>query len=471
MTANSPKKIGLSYAWQEDGGAPAASPIAEAENLLAKAHVEIVRGTNRADHTERLVRLAGEATGIVSVMLNEAFLRSTDCLWELLQLRSAAEISKCALVVWRLPELAVVNWPDRAAEWQKRGRDAEQEAKRVGGGIVPSLQRAADVGRQADAIRSFLETAATPFSLVEFSTRMLGADATGSATHEDLLAHAYENVLAEMEQVLKGNPRLRGFVESHTPGIVHGGRGSIGLSTEVRERRLDLVRQLEAVRAALPKFDATVADLTDLEVFLGGLVVLGIDPRWITAQRALLHAGSIEYPGLVDYTPFGKGQRANFLHILTAALSDGSARLARVFGDPRDDERWGGSLAGGRLTVRLTDRRREIELHLIRFVLGPTVNVNPADDEEVTYFFNKVLKVLKFAREKERDPFAAFGAGPEFPKLVVMLREQLGVSDLILLHPRGKGDEDELLYDSVTVLSHLSHIWKALNERRTRPSA
>lgn len=471
MNANSPKKIGLSYAWPEDGGAATAPLIAELQTLLTKAQVELVSGTTRAEQTEKLGRLASESDGIVSVLLSDAFLRSVECLWELLQLRAAAEVSKCALVVWTLPNLGPVNWADVAADWQRRGREAEQEAKKIAPGVVPSLQRSAEIGRQAEAIRAFLEAGTIPFDLPEFSTRMLGADATGSATHEEMLGRAYDNVLSEMEQLLKGNPRLRSFVQARVPGVIAPDRTTAALTPEVRDRKFDLAGQLKAVKLSLPQFDGSTADLSDLEAFLGGLIVLGIDPRWVTTQRAFLLASSIEYPGLFDYLPFGQGQRANFLHILAAALANGTARLSRVFGDPADDRRWLGSLAGSRFTVKKSDRKREIQLHLVRFVLGPTLTVNESDEAEIKYLFGRVQRILKFAREEEHDPFVASGAGGDYQQLVSLLREQLGVADLILLHPRGQGDEDELLYDSVAVLSHLSHIWKTLNDLRKRSAA
>lgn len=464
-----PKKIGLCHAWREDGEEFLLTAIDSAAAALRKADLDVVHERARSRQAEVLLQLArGNVDAeIICVLVTSAFLRSEECLSEMLQLFAVAKDPKQKFSIWTLCEPGqLIEWEKALEYWRDKRRDAAQDAKKLAPNKVPSHERIERIGGEADNLLAFLQSAAEPYSELDFCARISGSAAARASTRDEMLEQVYANVLHEMGTLLLGNRRLKDFVRAGVPALIVADPSTKFLSTTVRMRNFDLAHSLKSVKAAVPQYGVSKDDVSDLEAFVGGMVVLGIDPGWVTTQRAILSAGSIEYPGLTDFVPLGRGQRANFLHIVAAALVDGCARLSRVFGDPEED-RWM-SVPKRFRSLEKFDRQREIKLHLIRFVLGPTVNVDEANEVEIDHFFARVRNVLNYARHEAREPYSAVGSGEDFKRMVVMLREELNVPDLILLQPRGTGSEDELMQDVVAVLSHLSAIWKVLNARRAQ---
>ncbi len=273
---------------------------------------------------------------------------------------------------------------------------------------------------------------------------------------------------AEVEKVLNANPVVRGFLQQHTPGLIVEQAGGFRLGEAVGTAGFDLCPILEKVRDRMDLLNGSRTDLDDLEKVLGGLLVMAVDPHWVSLQEQAKTEDVVEFPARLDWLPLGDGNRANLLHIVAAALADGFARLPKLFGDPpgQADDRCLPAVPAEFGGISETDVGQSLKAHFARCILGPEAAPNPADVKDVDLAFEQARSRMRRERVRERRPYWAADSSYRPHTNAIRDPERLGLVEFFLLFPTGRESEDKILPRSMDVLCELHHIFAAIKARR-----
>lgn len=283
------------------------------------------------------------------------------------------------------------------------------------------------------------------------------------------LEEVFAEVVAAMEEALSAVPPVARFLCPDAP--VEARLVEINATTpKIRHRfargGADPLPVLQSIHQRLPTFRGPRHEWDALEGIAAGVLSLGLDRRWVWTWRRTAGDGPVVYPkfaGRVDL----QGGKVRLLGALAAALAGGSARLEQVFG-PLDDRRVPDLPVHGP-AVALEDRRKELQRHFVRYVLGPSDDrdVESLDGEELRVLFGRVLGLLKLAWQVDRNPYYADGG--RVGQLASDIQQHLGAQELLLFLPAESGSEADLIRNPVVCLSLLKRIHTHIQKHR--PSA
>ena len=472
-------KVAVSYAWKEERGGDHANAVDTFCEQLRGAGIDVIRDSDRLKHGECIsafMRSIG-ASDFLCVFLSDAYLKSPNCMYELLvawqRSRDNADEFRSRVKVWVMPGAEGIHKTERRLSYLKHWKSERdrltaliQEAATDGLATaeLESFRRIKQFAEHVNEMLCFFADTLSPQSADEFQKWIQEqfSDALSEPT-EHQLAQVYENTVAEMETLLNGNPRLRQFFSSTASELIHEVSGQWKLTAGVRARKFDVSIPLDKVRKGLATFSGPAGDWLAVEEFVGGLVVLAINPQWVSKQKAIARSGSTDYPALEESVAIGGGRTAYFLHLVTSALGDGRARLEKVFGKPTLDEFRMPEPAYVTRGISEPDIVLETKLHFIRHVLGPQQEVKPDDAKQIATLFTNVKAILSTALNDDHTAF--FATGDAYKKLSQVIREHLQIQDLLLIHPSGDESEGHILTDHIRVLRFLGQIFDTVKAR------
>jgi pimeloyl-ACP methyl ester carboxylesterase len=298
MPSHPPPKVAVSYSWKEEREGTNANAV---DGFCAKLKaqvqgVEILRDIERLKHGDSISGFMREigSSGFLCVFLSEAYLRSPNCMYELLiawqRSRDNPEEFRSRVKVWVMESAEPIRDLEPRLSYSAFWR---AERDRVGGlltqhgldglasGEIVRLNRIRGFAEHVNEMLEFFADTLSPVSEEEFEA-WIAAEFPGSggssseAVDEERLAQVYANVENEMEGVISSNDSLRQFLETAAPGLFGGENGG-ALNDEMRARGFDITNYLEGIEDHLREFRATRDDLSDLEKLVGGLVVLAVD--------------------------------------------------------------------------------------------------------------------------------------------------------------------------------------------------
>lgn len=285
-------------------------------------------------------------------------------------------------------------------------------------------------------------------------------------TAEDLAAVFAETVSA-IEAELGSAPATAKFLGTELPGearLVRQEDSQWKVVPRFAGGGVDTAPVLRGVADRLPRFRGSKQEWDALEKVVGGVLVLGMNPRWVWSRRREVGSGPVLFPRYAGRVDIGPNEGANFLTAIASALAGGCAKLERVFG-PLDAKRIPDLSASGP-AVTLADRQRELQRHFVRYVLGPSDewDVDTLDGEQLSVLFQRVLGMFRVALAVDRNPYIA--SGPRMVGLVAEIRKHLDVSDLLLFVPAASGSERDLMRDPVVCLILLKRIFTHIQQNR-----
>jgi len=478
-------KVAVSYSWREEISGANAGAVGMFCQQLEAARIPVIRDVDRLKHGECISKFMREIgkSDFLCIFLSDSYLKSPNCMYELLvawqRSKDHAEEFNSRVKVWVMPSAeGIRKGESRLAYldyWKaERTGVATLIEKHATDGLAPAelagFRHVKEFTEHVNEMLCFFADTLAPGTMEQFSDWVVSHFPVGT-TREDTSAldQVYANTVNELESVINGNSRLCKFIADSTTDLVCQDGGRWKLCDPVKRRGFDALPHIERIKSRLSLFSGPMSDMNDLELFVGGVVVLAIDPQWILGQRDLLRNGSVEYPALKEFVPLGDGQRAGFLNLVTSALADGHARLRQVFGEPKLDGRRVDEPAAVGRGILVPDEHTELKKHFIRFVLGADIQIDDSDPHAVELLFIRVKDVLRYALKRERNPY--FGTGPAYVRLTETIRQHLKMTDLILIQPSGKGSEDELLKDALFLLKDLHEIFETIQIRRANPTS
>lgn len=285
-------------------------------------------------------------------------------------------------------------------------------------------------------------------------------------TAEELAAVFTETVFA-IESVLDSAPAVAKFLGPDAP--------SDGRLVKMEEQKwkvlprfagggADTTPVLHRIAERVSRFRGPKHEWDGLERVVGGVLVMGMNPRWVWHQRLTLNQGAVPFPKFAGRVDIGPGERVQFLAAIATALVGGCAQLERVFG-PLDARRIP-DLSSSGPAVTLADRQKEMQRHFVRYVLGPSDewDVDTLDGEQLNVLFSRVVGMFRVALAVDRDPYIA--AGPRMVQLTTEIKQHLQIPDLLLFVPAESGSEADLMRDPVVSLILLKRIHTDIQKNR-----
>ncbi|HQX50712.1 MAG TPA: hypothetical protein PLY87_16970 [Planctomycetaceae bacterium] len=317
-----------------------------------------------------------------------------------------------------------------------------------------------DIAKDVDAILAFAGDHLSPNTMEEFLAWIQSHFPSSSTSIEEAsVEQAYGSLVDDIDDILTHRSTVRSFLLTNTSGVFQGPVETCRLAPTARTTTFDLVGTLKGIADHLGSFSGSTDDWQNLADVCGGLVVLGVDRKWVITQKENARRGSVEFPADDESISVGGGRKANLLHLVTCALADGRARLEKVFGKPPLDENRVPDVPQMMRGIGEADRSHQVKLHFIRYILGPEVTIDEGNKKQVEIQFNRARKVITAAFEDDHAPYVA--SGESWKNLTEMIRKHLQVEDLLLIHPSGE-DPESLLRDNVRVLRFLGKIFDAV---------
>lgn len=477
MSVTPQRTVAISYAWKAEAGGAAAGKVEEFCRHLEDLDVKVLRdveGIKLGDSLSKFMESIG-TSDFVCVFLSDAYLKSPNCMYELLvaweSFRHRGDAFRQRVKIWVMDDAKDVRRPEgidaRVRFWTDT-RDA----------LRPGIeQRAADslseqeleafnrIKRFADSLGSILRVSMDTLSPNFSELKEWASKEFPSLTPEaeaQLLAECYANTARSIDRILEDHPPIGTWLGATDPSLVTRNGKIYRLSDTARSRDFVASAHFKALKQSLSRFTGSPQEWGSLRQVVGGLAVLAVNRRWVLAQRRAWRRGeSATVPGPDGMQPLLDGQWANFLPVATAALAEGIANLGRIFGEP--DSRL---IEDPPLVTRGfgPDREHDYKLCFIRSVLKSdrVGALKESDMNQVNARFQDVLEALELAAE-EGDPFYTSNAG--FSALRALVRDDLKLTNLLLLLPSGVGEIRDVLPEPMHVFHHLRAIFETIQRR------
>ena len=477
---NDPKpKVAVSYSWKEEREGQNANAVNDFCIQLRAGGIGVLHDVDHMEYGESISRFMQSlgASDCLCVFLSDNYLRSQNCMYELLvawqRSKDNSQEFRKRVKCWVMPGFSGISDPALRTPylefWQNEDKESAKRVKKHGTkGLSAASQKQYntihEIARSFDLIMASVGDTLSPGTGEEFEKWIRSCFPNAKPGDGTVnVSDVYQNIVHEINSILDHNDflPLREFLLSAAPTLLMQRGSEYQLNPAVAAGSLDLVPVLRGISERLKIFSAKRELWTALGEICGGLVVLGIDPKWVAAQREKARLASVELAADNECFNIGAGRQVNWLHLVTCALGDGRARLEKVFGKPAIDEKRLPDLPQVAKGILAKDRLHEIKLHFIEFVLRQKVQ----PDADVELLFRRTQKAITFAARVEHQPHHVFG---EFFELhAAIIRNDLDIKDLLLIHPSG-GDPEELLTDHVYVLSFLGKIFDAVQAHTGR---
>ncbi len=465
-------QVAVSYSWKEEREGANTGAVERFCTSLRQKDVEVIRDKDRVKHGECLSKFMREvgASPYLCVFLSDAYLKSPNCMYELVVAwqynKDNPEAFGKRVKVWVMPGAEKIfdirGRVECAKYWEQRWNADEpvfsENRTLISGASHDEHSLMKEFVSNAEAILKFFAGRLSTGSEEEYEKWIRAELGVGAAADDANLAEVYANTLYEIDELLGQHPGVAEFLMKTVPNFIQATASGFALAPSVKTQRMEICPRLEKIAKAVPSFRGTVGDWQALGELAGGLVVLVVDPKWILAERIAARSKSSEFPADAETISVGRWN-ANLLHVVSSALADGRARLEKVFGKPPLDDFRVPDPAAVMLGIRPDDVGREIKLHLIRFVLGSHETVDARSERDIEIKFGRTKKVMSAAFNDAHTAYV--GSGDTFKLLISMIRDNLKVQDLLLLHPSGD-DPEKLVTDYVRVLRFVGTIFDAV---------
>jgi hypothetical protein len=271
--------------------------------------------------------------------------------------------------------------------------------------------------------------------------------------NEAELAEVFAQTIEDMETLLKAAPDTVKFLgpDAGNGRLISQTGGRWAVLPQFRAGGADVTPVLESMWKRRTTFYGPRFQWDAWEQIIGGVLVLGLDARWVWYQRQIYQSQPVLHPPRAEVLTVEKGASAKFLPVLATAISGGITRIERVFGPL--DEKCLPDLSRAMPDVTSEGHAAEMKRHFIRYVLKPSdeINVDALEGEALDTFFDRVRQVLRIADKIDRDPF--FAAGANLTRLAKEVKQHMELSDLCLFIPADSGDESDLMTDPVIALT------------------
>lgn len=476
------EKIAVSYAWKAEDGGSHAGMVEDLCLRLRAAGVKVLRdvsGVKPGDSLLEFMRAVG-TTDIVCVFLSDAYLRSSNCMYELLVAWQTCKddpgMFREKVRVWVAPDakgIFTAKGRDVYTEHWKGIRDEEEALvkKNATDGLSPDglakFKRVKEYCEQLDGILNTLADTLMVGNIEDLYGWLEKEVPAINGPSETQITAVFQQTVKAIDEALGQSPTVAEFLTLHTSGLIVQDGGVIRVSDKGGKPPIDVVRALQAMERklqnALQGFQSS--DLDRLETICGGIMVLGVNPRWIWEQRNL-EEPALRYPGF-EATINVPGTNADFLHIVTSAMADGCVRLRRVFMEKPLTPQEKRDLPPPAQKLRGTDAEdQEIEL-MAHFVDNlRNVKIDQSNPQEVRLAFNQIRDDMSFESLARQNPY--FGCGQGFFEHAAQIRKFLKPQDFLIISPSGDESENDLLPQSVWALRHLQDIYNHIKNRRSQ---
>lgn len=476
------QQIAVSYAWKAEDGGIHAGKVEELCLRLRAAGVKVLRdvgGAKPGDDLGEFMRKVG-TTEVVCVFLSDAYLRSPNCMYELLVAWQTCKDDPAKfrdkVRVWVAEDAKGIFSADGRngyLEFWKKARDEEEAivTKTATDGLSPEglakFKRVKEYCEQLDGILNTLADTLLVANIEDLQAWLEKEVPAINGPSEAQIAAVFQETVRAMDEALRDSPPVAAFLLTHAAGLVAQEGQRHRLAETARKPPINVTSPLEIIERELHTgingFQAH--DLDQLELLCGGIMVLGVNPRWIWEQRNLADP-ALRYPGFETTVNVG-GMQADFLHVVTAAMSDGWVRLRRVFmEEPRTREEIRTVPPPPPVLGAVLEDDQEVEL-MAHFVnnLGDR-KVDISKPEAVRLAFKQTRDNMSFESLKRHNPFHGTGSG--FFEHAGRIRKFLTPQDFLIIAPSGGESEDELLPQSVWALRHLQAIHEQIKKRRSQ---
>jgi hypothetical protein len=480
MPNTPPRQVAISYAWKAEAGGDGAGKVEEFCRHLDRLDVKVLRDVNGLKLGDSLSKFMGEigTSDFVCVFLSDAYLKSPNCMYELLvaweSSRHRGDAFRQQVKIWVMDDAKDVRTPAgieaRVKFWtETRDRLKPGIEQRATDSLAPQeLEAFNRVKRFADSLNEILRVNMDTLGPGFDELKAWAAKEFPALTPEEearLLAECYQATVERVDGLLGEWPAVGSWLGASCPALVNRSAKLVRLSDAARQRQFVASEHFRVLREALPKFTGSPGEWGGLRQVVGGLAVLTVNRQWVLAQRRAWRRGEPAFvPGSDGIQRLADGRWANFLPLATAALAQGIADLGRIFGEPDRrviDDLPEVSRGQG------PDREHEYKLFFIRAVLKPDGG-KPIDESNfalVDNLFRDVQEALQVAAE-EGDPFYAAPADHAAMRALV---KDLKLVHLLLLLPSDQGGIRDIVAEPVHVFQNLHSIFETIQRRLLNP--
>jgi len=492
-------KIAVSFAWSEENNGEYKAAVDTFCEELGALGIEVVRDSlvlKYGDNLEKFMREEIGKAGYLCVFLSDAYLKSHNCMYELLVARMRAygndDEFTSRVRIWPLFDVSKYSLPsdrdsimDHWTSLAKRQRKYRQKhAEKIGAKTQRKIRYILEIASNLDDILEVVTERLWPRTPRQFLDAVKGecsatvalASLVSTPTPDETsvkpegsisvdTASVFPNVISEIDTLLKADAAVARFLSENLPQLFADSVLKASALSMLRSSPDLLVDGLLKVeRAIRGKHGLTADSCRCLLDILGGLLVLSVEPLWAVQWRQKNKEGGIPLPGMGETDGLGAGRTFSWLQLSLAALADSRARLDRVFLTPAVDVRRVAPMALVHESIGAQAEVDAVKAHLIRCVLGDQKGGNPdrSDVSQRRKFeqaYQDALEVMKVARLDERDPFYTCDAS--WVKASKTLRSDLQLSDL-LLFSSPEAEPGKFLNSHIRVLSAFYRLFDLL---------
>lgn len=502
------KKIAISYAWKAKGGGKFRNAVQKACDQLRAAEVDVIRDVDCVkfgDDLRKFMRRIGRS-GKVCVFLSDAYLRSENCMYELLIAfrRDHDEDQKLAerLRFFLLPDVLIYKsrtGKERTAlkaYWQSEitNHEALLDEERADGGMesstLDSLNRIREIKANLTRILNYVFA---HFGATDFDTgmRQLKEEygltekassarkvpkvpaAVGGAVkkQKESDSPAFEDVfrknLQEIDDILEKHPDVSQLLQKANPKLFQNQRFQVASVKGAMLDRTEVNITFQKLAGSVGRQGGAVRDRQQLFSLCGQLLVISISPSWVSRQRNRRDGAAVELPGanfeLSVRNTGKKSQFVNLLHLAAVAVAGSPADLRRLFSAPRDDDRALFDLPQVTPGITQAERRVEFQKFLIRSLLGPKLQLpagNTASEQEfINQRFREALRSGQLEMQEGR-PF--YGTQEVQKRLEECLERGTIPADCLVWLVGVQGDLDDVMPQYFDTFYHLHSVYTAL---------
>ncbi|MFM7166690.1 MAG: toll/interleukin-1 receptor domain-containing protein [Planctomycetaceae bacterium] len=507
------RKVAISYAWKAKSGRKFKNAVQRLCDQLREADVDVTRDVEClkfGDNLRTFMRRIGRS-GKICVFLSEAYLQSENCMYELFIAfqRDCDAEEKLAkrLRFFLLPD--VLDYKSRTGDkrkalktyWRTQIESHERllDEEKADGGMesstLESLNRLKEIRSHLTRILNYAfgHLGATEFDagmqqlkeeygltkkpLPAAKLPKVPIVAGGGAVKEETAnqAAAFEKVfrknLEAIDDTLEKHPDISQLLQKANPRLFQNNRFQVASVTGAMLDRAEVNNTFQKLETSLGRQGSGSLDKQQLFSVCGQLLVISINPSWVSRQRNRRDGAAVELPGAnfeLSVSNSGKkSQFVNLLHLAAVAVAGSPADLKRLFSAARDDDRALFDLPHVTAGITLAERRVEFQKFLIRSLLGPKLKLpagNTASDQEIiNHRFRDAMRLGQLEMQQGR-PF--YGTQEVQIRLEECLERGTIPADCLVWLVGVQGDLDDVMPQYFDTFYHLHSVYTALKNRK-----
>ncbi len=442
-------QIAVSYSWKEEREGPNAGAVKKFCQHLLDAGIPVVRDTDRLKHGECIWKFMRDigASQSLCIFLSDGYLRSPNCMYELLvawqRSKDNPEELRSRIKVWVMPSAIGISDPEIRIRYLEHWQSERERLKplinrHAADGLsddeLAGFNRIKEVADHVNKMLCFFANTLSPVSANEFLDWIF--QQSGKLIAPELLENSFPGIVAEINRLLGKHRAVGEFLRRCAPDLFEYKSPDYYLNAVVVGRQsIDLVSVVDSVTTALKSEHANRGFGRALEEIMGGIIVLGVNPEWVVAQRILAKSDRVHYSGDDIFKTEGS-DTVYFLELVVRALGDSCSRLQDVFRPPDDSDFhqiptvskvFQGVLHQDNLTT------------LKRLFIKHIKQREPLA-KDVDRLFEEIKQSM--ADEKRRGKKQYYATDSEFQKYASEIKQDLQLEDLLLIFPSGGTEAD-----------------------------